>query len=227
MSRLKETVFHFFSPLLQCLLKGLILLAFRPQKRFVSDKAKAEAFNGPCVLISNHVRGMDGGVIFTMLPGVKVTGLVAKDMTDNSPALRRFLALLPTMPIDRQNTSLSWLRESRRLLKGGESIYLCPEGKCNFDRVTQPFKSGCVLLAAMAGVPIVPIYHNGIYHYLFGKRWRMMVGEPITVTPPPEGLTEEELNRQAALLYRRVQELEIALTGELRIEETLKNKGKR
>ena len=44
-----------------------------------------------------------------------------------------------------------------------------------------------LLLAAMAGVPIVPIYHNGLYRFFIGRRWRMMIGEPITVTPPPEG----------------------------------------
>ena len=204
--------------LLQALLKGLIVLAFRPQKRFVSDKARAEAFAGPCVIVSNHVRGMDGAVIITLLRGQKITGLVAKDMIEGSRALKAFLSFLPTMPIDRENPSLSWLRDSRRILKGGEDIYLCPEGKCSFDRVTKPYKSGCVLLAAMAGVPIVPIYHNGLYRFFIGRRWRMMIGEPITVTPPPEGLNEEELEREADMIFRKTQELERAMTGTVRTE---------
>ena len=33
-------------------------------------------------------------------------------------------------------------------------------------------------MAYMAKVPLLPVYHNGEYHYFFGKRFRCMVGEP-------------------------------------------------
>ncbi len=227
MSAVRNLLLRAESVLVQTVLRGLIRLFFRPQKRYISDKARMEAFSGPCVIVSNHVRGFDGGVILTMLWGKRITGLVAKDMGDNNRALAWFLKFLPTMPIDREHPSLSWLRDSRKLLKNGEMIYMCPEGKCNFDRVTQPFKTGCVLLAAMAGVPIVPVYHNGIYRILFGRRWRMMIGEPITVTPPPDGLNEEEMQREADTLYHRMQELEAALTGTVRTEETAAAERKR
>ena len=202
-----------FAPLVQGLLKGLIRLAWRPKVSYVSDRARAEAFREPCVIVSNHIRGMDGAAILTMLPGVPVTALVARDMVEGSRLLRFMMRYLPCMTIDRRHVSLSWLRESRRLLREGRCIYLCPEGRCNFARVIRPFKPGFVTLAAMAGVRVVPIYHNGQYHFLFGKRWRMMVGEPVELTPPPEGLSEQEMQREAEDMRRRVQELELRLNG--------------
>ena len=184
----------------------------------MSERAKQEAFREPCVLISNHVRGFDGAVIFTLLTGKKITALVAKDMLDASPALNAFISYLPCIPIDREHPSLAWLRESRQRLKKGESIYLCPEGRSNFAKVVRPFKPGFVTLASSAGVRVVPVYHNGEYHYFFGRRFRMLIGEPIEMTPPPEGLREEEMEREAAAVHDVMNDLELQLNGFVRHE---------
>ena len=201
----------------QGLLKGLVFILFRPRKTFVSEKAR-QALQEPCIIISNHIRGFDGAAILTLLPGKKITGLVAKDMVDKSRALRFFFPLLPLCAIDREHASLSWLRDSRKLLREGQSIYMCPEGRCNFARAVRPFKPGFALLAASAGVKVVPIYHNGEYHPFIGRRFRMLVGEPITVTPPPEGLSEAVLNREADAARAQVQALETRLIGFTRVE---------
>ena len=73
---------------------------------------------------------------------------------------------------------------------------MCPEGKCNFEKKMQPFKPGAVTLASMAKVPILPIYHNGEYNYVFGKRFRCMVGEPIYLPQMEGGLDAEGLTRE-------------------------------
>ena len=77
----------------------------------------------------------------------------------------------------------------------------------------RPFKPGFVTLAASAGVKVLPIYHNGEYHYFFGKRFRMMIGEPITLTPPPEGLSEEVMQQECAQALPVMNELERQLNG--------------
>ena len=205
--------------LVQWLLRCVVWMAFRPKKHYASEAARQQAFQEPCVLVSNHIRGFDGAAIFTALPRLKVTGLVALDMVEGSRALRLMMHVLPCLTIDRQHPSLSWLRESRKLLKEGRSIYLCPEGRCNFSKAVRPFKPGFVTLAASAGVPVVPVYHNGEYHPVFGRRFRMMIGEPIRMTPPPEGLSAEEMDREAALVWAQVRQLELQLNGTVRTEE--------
>lgn len=72
----------------------------------------------------------------------------------------------------------------------------------------RPFKPGCVLLAATAGTRILPIYHNGTYHYFFGRRFRMIVGEPYTVLPPPEGTDSATMQRETDELQNIMKDLE-------------------
>ena len=150
--------------------------------------------------IYNHVRGMDAAVIYSMLR-CPATALSAQDLVAQYPILRLLYKVFPMLRIDREHASLSWLRESRQMLRSGQHVMIAPEGKCSPERELLPFKPGCVMLAAASGTKILPIYHNGEYHYLFGKRFRMIVGEPIAVTPAPDGLRPDEMNREAELLH--------------------------
>ena len=50
-------------------LMGLIRLAFRPKISYVSARARQEAFRSPMIMVSNHVRGMDGAALCTLFPG--------------------------------------------------------------------------------------------------------------------------------------------------------------
>ena len=178
--------------LLRGVLRVLVVLAFRPKRCFVSEKARAEAFREPMVIISNHVRGMDAAVIYSMLR-CPATALSAQDLVAQYPILRLLYKVFPMLRIDREHASLSWLRESRQLLRSGQHVMIAPEGKCSPERELLPFKPGCVMLAAASGTKILPIYHNGEYHYLFGKRFRMIVGEPIAVTPAPDARTSRRI----------------------------------
>ena len=200
MKKLKQGLIWLVYRLLRIILMGLIYICFRPKLEFASEKARREAFAEPRVIVLNHVRGMDGAVAYSLFRHEKLVALTAKDMFDEHPALAAFLTFLPVLPIDRRNASLSWLRSSRQALKTGKHVMLFPEGKCQFDRVTKEMKPGCVLLAASSGSSLLPIYHNGTYHYVFGRRFRMIVGEPIAVTPPPEGTQGAELQRETDAL---------------------------
>ena len=63
---------------------------------------------------------------------------------------------------------------------------------------------------------MVPIYLNGEYNYFHGERFRFLVGEPVTMTPPPEGLSEAEMTRQANMMRDKILELEMQLNGTVR-----------
>lgn len=218
MAKLRNALHDSFGFALRMVMRLLILLAFRPKKVYASETARRKALQSPCVIVSNHVRGMDGAVIQTLLPFQRVYSMSAKDLMDHSPALKWFLSFCFTIPVDREHVSLSWLREGRKRLKEGCHIFLFPEGYCNRARVVRPFKAGFVTLAASAGVKVLPIYHNGEYNYFFGKRFRMIIGEPVTLTPPPEGLTETEMARETAQLHAIMNDLERQLNGTVRTE---------
>lgn len=199
--------------LLQWALRIVIIPALRPKMTYASAEAKAHFPKGPCVIISNHIRGLDSGPIETMLHHKRFYGMMAIDVMDGSRFLSWFLRYMPIIRIDRRHVSMTWLREGRRKLREGHSIYMCPEGLCNTDKVITDFKPGFVALAASEGVPVVPVYHNGEYNLFHGKRFRMIVGEAFTVEPPPEGLTDEVMRREAAKATEAVRALERQLTG--------------
>lgn len=218
MKRIRAWLHRLISALVRGILQVLVLLAFRPKMLFATEKARQEAFAVPSVIICNHIRGMDPAMLYVLLRGRKFKAISAKDLQDKDPFLRFFMRFMPVIVIDRKHPSLSWLRESRKTLKDGEHIMLFPEGYCNRKKVIQPFKSGSVMLAASAGVPIVPMYLDGEYHPFIGRRCRMMVGEPITVTPPPEGLEAQEMARQDRALRREMRKLELLLNGSVRVD---------
>ncbi len=216
MSNIRSALHEGFGYVFRPVLKFLCLIAFRPKRTFVSEKAKQEAFKEPMIIISNHVHGMDGAVLQSLMPFSRVYSITAKDLIERTKLYGWFLSHLRTIPVDRENASLSWLREGRKKLREGFHIYMCPEGRCNRARVVLPFKPGFVTLAAAAGVKVLPIYLNGEYNYFFGKRFRFIVGEPVTMTPPPDGLTEAEMTRQADMMHDVILDLERTLNGTVR-----------
>lgn len=221
MNKIKARLHEWFGCIFRPVLKLLALILYRPKRVFASEKARREAFSEPMVIISNHVHGMDGAMIQTLMPFSRVYSITAKDLIERTKLYHWFLSHLRTIPVDRQNVTLSWLRESRKRLKEGYHIYICPEGDVNRAKVIRPFKSGFVTLAASTGAKVVPIYVNGEYHPLFGKRFKYIVGEPVAMTPPPEGLSEIEMAREADMMRDIILDLEKQLNGSIRTEETI------
>lgn len=213
MKKIKSLGRKAFSQFMQWTLRLLVYPAFRPKLTYASPEAKANFPAGPCVLISNHITMLDAGPIETLLHHKHFYGMTAADIIRDYKIIGWFLSFVPAIALERQSISLTWLREGRKRLREGHSIYMCPEGHCNYDKVISDFKPGFVALAAMENVPVVPLYHNGEYNYFFGKRFRLIVGEPIHLTPPPEGLTDEFMRAEAARATEAVRHLEKQLIG--------------
>ena len=213
----------FLQGLLGKIIRGFIRLclwiAFRPKVTYVSDAAR-EALKQPCVLISNHVRGFDCPVLMTAFPTLSIWNIMARDMVEGSKALQLFLPYFNTITVDRSGSSMSmsWLRDATACIKGGNTVFIAPEGYCHFDRVIREFKPGFAMLAAMAGVKAVPVYNDAEYHILFGRRCRILVGEPLEITPAPAGMREKRLLEESAEAFEAVQSLEKQLTGSNRHE---------
>ena len=213
--------FHrIFAAVVHGVLHAAVLLAFRPKVYYESDLAKEEAFREASVLVCNHVWTLDFAAIRIALSPTPIAAVIAQDMVDKYASLRWLLKYYDHIAINRSATTmdLTWLRESRACLKDGKSIFVCPEGQTNrkFGKVTQPFHASFLAVPAMTGALVVPVYHNGEYNWFHGKRFRMMVGEPIRLTPPPAGLTPQELDREAKQLFEKVCELEEKLTGSVK-----------
>ena len=58
------------------------------------------------------------------------------------------------------------LNEAAQRIADGTSVIIFPEGTRSRDGLLQPFKSGAMVLAIKAGVPIVPVAIIGTHHVL-------------------------------------------------------------
>ncbi len=175
---------------------------------------------GGCLLCPNHLSRFDAGLVFCLLRGRNVTAFAA-DKYRPQPFFRAIVEMVDAIWVNRGAIGPSTIRAALQTLRDGRLLGLAPEGTRSATRALQPGKHGAALLAATAGVPIVPVAITGTEHMAEAiKRFRrarltVTLGEPFPL-PPLTGdqraqkldtYTDEIMCRIAALLpepYRGV-----------------------
>ena len=157
-------------------LPGLIL--FRPKWIYESDIAK-KRIRGGALVVSNHYGFFDPLFLMIAIWYRRHRFICGKEFFESKARFwfKSFLCI----PIDRANFSISSLRAITGALKAGCLVSMFPEGHVNGERTgdLESFKSGMVLMALQAKVPIIPVYIRPRKHFL--SRARFVVGEPIDV----------------------------------------------
>ena len=93
---------------------------------------------------------------------------IAKQELFRIPAFGQAMQRLGTIPIDRSRgrQALKSLDEAGKRIAAGSSVLIFPEGTRSPDGRLRKFKTGAVLLALKARVPVVPLAFNGTYEIL-------------------------------------------------------------
>ena len=93
---------------------------------------------------------------------------IAKKELFRIPLLGQAMDRVGYIPIDRSHgrQALKSLDKAAKQIAAGSSVLIFPEGTRSADGLLHEFKTGAVLLAMKAGVPIVPISFNGSYEVL-------------------------------------------------------------
>ena len=160
----------------------LVHLFFRPKVYYINKAAQDKVLKRPCIIIANHTHIADGPLVGAVLRG-KINYLAAGDMY-NRRALTRLLYDCGCIPIARMNVDTQWIKESRNAIKKGRSICIFPEGGKFFeDYEVHKFRSGFVMIAMGSDTEILPVYIEGLYYFIFGPRQRVMIGEPMRLSP--------------------------------------------
>src|SRR5829696_981065 len=109
------------------------------------------------VFLSTHQSWMDIPVMLGYLPGQ--LRIAAKREVFLIPFLGWHLRRAGHIPINRGSTaeSIASLQRAARLLGGGVSAFLFPEGTRTRDGSLQPLKKGGFRLAMESGLPLVPV----------------------------------------------------------------------
>jgi 1-acyl-sn-glycerol-3-phosphate acyltransferase len=117
---------------------------------------------GPAVYAANHGSALDIPILFGYLP--VDFRIIHKRSLYLIPILGWALYLGGHIGIDRANAfrARRSLGAAAERIRGGTSVAVFPEGTRSPDARVRPFKRGSFVLAAEAGVPVVPVSLLGV-----------------------------------------------------------------
>lgn len=165
----------------------------------------------PYILVVNHLSAFDPPLLLTVCP--HTVRAFAADKHKRNPLYAPLLAMMGSIWVKRGEVDRQALRGALKVLERGEVLGMAPEGtRARGPYALQKGKTGAAYLAALAGVPIVPVGVTGteqIMRNLFRlrrSRVRVVVGRPFRL---PEGgrVRGEKLDEYTGLIMRSIAEL--------------------
>ncbi|MBQ4001922.1 MAG: 1-acyl-sn-glycerol-3-phosphate acyltransferase [Lachnospiraceae bacterium] len=186
-----------------CALPGL--LWFRPKR--IYEGGKKVRVKGGVLTIANHVGYCDPLYLLYGVPYRRHHFVCTEDIL-SSRFRKWFLPKCLCIPIDRENMSMDSFRKIVGVMKEGGMVTMFPEGHIVRDDSTAgQFKSGMILMAVQAHVPILPVAIRERKH--FWNRMRVVIGQPIDIEalygPRPSFAQVDELSKK---LYKKELELQ-------------------
>ncbi len=130
----------------------------------------------PLIFMGNHQSNFDILALYAALP-VRFSW-IAKEELFRIPFFGFAMRRAGYIPLDRGDgrRALKSMEEAARKIRDGVSVIVFPEGTRTRDGNLLPFKRGGFLLAARAGVPIVPFTINGTARINPAKTLRLRKG---------------------------------------------------
>jgi 1-acyl-sn-glycerol-3-phosphate acyltransferase len=105
---------------------------------------------------------------------------MAKKEAFEVPVLPRILRMAGAFPVDRGKADRSAIRRALLVLEQGVAVGMFPEGTRSLTRSLQRAHAGAGMIAATAGVPILPIAITGTERLpLNGAKGKAMAGDPM------------------------------------------------
>jgi 1-acyl-sn-glycerol-3-phosphate acyltransferase len=171
-------------------LHGIVRLMARASGLPVSvtglDNVPAAA---PAVVVANHASYVDGLLLYALLP--KRFVVAAKEGFARSFWTRRLFGAAGARFVERfdPQRGVEDARALAALAASGESLAFFPEGTFTRSPGLAPFRMGAFVIAAQAGVPVVPVAFRGTRSALRAESWivrrhpvSIVFGPPIAPT---------------------------------------------
>lgn len=129
------------------------------------------------IFVGNHASQVDIWSFQGFFP--HVFHWIAKKELFDLPLFGPAMRAVGFISIDRSRgrQAVKSLNAAARQVADGASVLIFPEGTRSTDGRLQPFKTGAIMLAIKAGVPVVPIGFNGTHQVLAKGRLIARSGE--------------------------------------------------
>lgn len=154
-----------------------ILLPVMRMKRLTPDGEKYTArLRGGAIIAANHTSFIDPFVVGVAFWYRRLHFLVAEVVMKKK--LRALLLRgVGAIKIDRNSTDIEAISKSIKVLKEGYLLSIFPQGGIDKEDNVDSLKSGAVLIAMRAGVPIVPMNIAQTQHWY--SRRTVVIGKTI------------------------------------------------
>ena len=167
--------------------------------------------DGAYIITSNHLSNFDV-ILFDIKLGKKVYYLAKKELFKNK-FTSWFLTKLGAIKLDRTGTDVTAFKTTLQTLKQGKPVGIFPEGTRNKGDDTGDMleaRSGAIVFASKAGVPIIPMAIHRRPKLL--RLNRIVVGEPFYVEGVnTKKLTKEEIDSNTIRLVQTINNLHAQL----------------
>lgn len=133
---------------------------------------------GAVIMCANHISSRDPILLLLWLKR-KITFMAKKELF-KTKLIGAVLREAGAFPVDRGHADLAAIRESMRVLKGGNVLGIFPQGTRSVSNEHTQMHGGAALIAQRSKAPVVPVYIDGPYR-LF-RRTTIYIGRPIDLT---------------------------------------------
>ena len=161
---------------------------------------------GNYILVGPHRAWFDM-IYFALAASPKKFSFMAKSELFKNPILRFILVHANAFPVDRKHPGPSAIKTPVKWLKQRDlSLIMFPSG----TRHSQKLKGGALLIAKLAGVPLVPAVYQGpptFKQLFFRKRVTISFGDPVYIGRK-ERLTDEGQQKILKKLHTTFDELD-------------------
>ncbi|RJQ42754.1 MAG: 1-acyl-sn-glycerol-3-phosphate acyltransferase [Nitrospiraceae bacterium] len=147
-----------FISLLYNLAKIIIRLIIRINGGLEVKSKENVPLTGGVIIAANHISYLDPPIVGAVLPR-RATFMARKGLFE-MPILGWAIKQC-AIPVDRQKTRPSTIKEAIRRLKAGEAVVLFPEGRRSETGELLEGKRGIGMLVSMSNVPVVPAFIIG------------------------------------------------------------------
>lgn len=113
------------------------------------------------IVVSNHISGLDP-LLMLASSNRPLRFLIAREQYERF-GLQWLFRAVGCIPVDRENSPEKAMRQAIKALLDGEIVALFPHGKIHLDSdPPRKIKAGAARLAALTGLPLVPLRITGV-----------------------------------------------------------------
>lgn len=187
-----------------------IIKLFFPYKMYGAENIP----EGKCVIVCNHY-GLLDFYPFMRLKDRK-TYFLAKEEAFKKKCNARFLRNYGAIPVNRENLSLTTVKECIKVLKDDKKLVVFPEGTRNkHGEELQPIKGGAMIFATRTSSPVVPAMYA--HKLRLFHRNRIIVGKPINLSDyDGKKLTSEDIDKITEIVSEEMIKLRRELLEKLK-----------